>query len=75
MLLAQNELNLFDNPWDIFKRVNETTRFLTIDKIESKERFRREVFNDKELIDLEPKIDFELNILLSSTKYIHERKS
>ena len=48
MTLAQNELNLFDNPWNLLTREGETIKFLTIDGIESGERFKIESLLDNE---------------------------
>ena len=40
--LAQNELNMFDNPWYVFSKENKTIEFLTVEKVESVERFKIE---------------------------------
>ena len=40
--MAQNEFNAFDNPWDLFTRIPETAEFLTVDYVESVEKFKFE---------------------------------
>ena len=74
MKLAQNELNLFDNPWKVHNSEGETVEFFTVDDIESNERVKLDSFLSKEE-NRKLSIDFSFRILLSSNKYIHERKS
>ena len=59
----------------MFKRTGDTIEFLTVDNFESKERFKPESLINEERKESTLKIDFECTILLSSNKYIHERKS
>ena len=77
--LAQNEFNKFDNPWDLFKRKNETVEFLTVDKVDRRETIRLEALQGigkkPDAHSLGPEIEFSVAIQLSSNKYIHERKS
>ena len=71
ILVAQNEFNKFDNPWDLFKRQNETVEFLSVDKVDVRETIRLDAIQalgNPETHSFGLEIDFSVAIILSSNK-------